>query len=102
MCPEAEPLLGVSERTGRLTPLFRGSFSGYTHRPAQLRAEVAASGLRLVDLVCVEDPAFLLDDLGERMADEQDRRGGMETPRALERGPELMGLGRDLLAAAER
>src|SRR5258707_10787327 len=100
--PQAEPLLGLSERTGRLTPLFRGSFSGYTHRPAQLRAEVAASGLRLVDLVCVEGPAFLLDDLGERMADEQDRRVVMETARALERVPELMGVGPHLLATAER
>jgi SAM-dependent methyltransferase len=100
--PQAEPMLGLSERTGRLTPHFPGSFSGYTHRPAQLLAEVAASGLRLVDLVCVEGPAFLLDDLGERMADEQDRRVVMETARALEGVPELIGIGPHLLVTAER
>ena len=57
---QAEPLLGSSERTGLLTPPYPGSFSGYTHRPGQFRAEVTASGLRLADLVCVDGPAFCL------------------------------------------
>lgn len=98
--PQAEPLLTASENTGRLVPLFPGAFCGYTHRPRQFRAEVAASGLRLLDLVCVEGPAFLLDDLGERLADEEDRRVVLETARALERVPELIGLGPHLLATA--
>jgi SAM-dependent methyltransferase len=51
---QAEPLLVSSERTGHLTPLYPGSFCGYTHRPRQLGAEVTASGLCLADLVCVE------------------------------------------------
>jgi len=99
---QVEPLFGSSERTGLLPPLFPGSFSGYTHRPGQLRAEVTASGLRLADLVCVEGPAFLLDDLGPRLADPQDRRVVLETARALERVPELIGIGPHLLATAHR
>ena len=51
--PLAEALLTGSERTGRLTPLSPGGFTGYTHRPGQLRAEITASGLRLTDLVSV-------------------------------------------------
>lgn len=39
------------ERTGRLPPLFPGSFTGYCHRPQQLRAELRGAGLDLVDLV---------------------------------------------------
>jgi SAM-dependent methyltransferase len=100
--PEAEALLTQSERTSQLTPLFPGAFSANTHRPAQLRAEVSSSGLRLADLVCVEGPAFLLQDLEQRLADEQDRRVVLETARALERVPELIGIGPHLLATAHR
>lgn len=100
--PLAEALLTGSERTGRLTPLSPGEFTGYTHRPGQLRAEITASGLRLTDLVSVEGPAFLLSDLGERLADDQDRRVVIETAAALERVPELIGIGPHLLATAHR
>ncbi len=100
--PLAEALLTGSERTGRLTPLSRGGFTGYTQRPGQLRAEITASGLRLTDLVSVEGPAFLLSDLGERLADDQDRRVVIETAAALERVPELIGIGPHLLATAHR
>ena len=98
----AEALLTGSESTGRLTPLSPGEFTGYTHRPGQLRAEIVASGLRLTDLVSVEGPAFLLSDLGERLADDQDRRVVIETAAALERVPELIGVGPHLLATAHR
>jgi hypothetical protein len=56
--------------------------------------------LWLADLVCVEGPAFLLDDLGPRLADPQDRRVVLATARALERVPELIGIGPHLLATA--
>lgn len=100
--PLAEALLTGSERTGRLTPLSPGGFTGYSQRPGQLRAEITASGLRLTDLVSVEGPAFLLGDLGERLADDQDRRVVIETAAALERIPELIGIGPHLLATAHR
>ena len=98
--PEAEAELSAIERTGHLPPLRPGSFCGYLHRPGQLRAELAASGLQVLDLVGVEGPAYLLDDLAARLADDEDRRVVLETARALERVPELLGIGPHLLATA--
>lgn len=100
--PGAEAQLTPIERTGRLPPLRSGSFCGYTHRPGQLRAELAASGMEVVDLVSVEGPAYLLDDLAERLADDEARRVVMETACALERVPELLGIGPHLLATARK
>jgi SAM-dependent methyltransferase len=100
--PGAEAELSGIERTGRLPPLRPGSFCGYLHRPGQLRAELAASGLQVLDLVGVEGPAYLLDDLAARLADDEARRVVLETARALERVPELLGIGPHLLATARR
>jgi SAM-dependent methyltransferase len=96
--PGAEAELPALERTGRLPPFGPDSFCGYTHRPGQLRAELIASGFHVVDLVCVEGPAYLLDDLPERLADDDGRRVVLETARAVERVPELIGIGPHLLA----
>src|SRR5262245_36463254 len=96
--PGIEGELEALERTGRLPPFGPGSFCGYTHRPGQLRAELVASGFRIVDLVCVEGPAHLLDDLAERLANDDGRRVVLETARALERVPELLGIGPHLVA----
>jgi SAM-dependent methyltransferase len=98
--PAAEAEIAGLERTGRMPPLYPGDFCGYTHRPAQLRAELIASGYHVTDLVSVEGPAFLLDDLGERLADDEARRVVLDTARALERVPELLGIGPHLLATA--
>jgi SAM-dependent methyltransferase len=100
--PGADAGLAAIEQTGRLPPLRAGSFCGYTHRPGQLRTELAASGLQVLDLVSVEGPAYLLDDLAERLADDEARRVVLETARALERVPELLGIGPHLLATARR
>ena len=43
--PHMPELVGQVERTGQLPPLGPGSFSGFCHRPAQLRAELRAAGL---------------------------------------------------------
>ena len=100
--PGAEAELAAIERTGRLPPLRPGAFCGYVHRPGQLRAELAAGGLQVIDLVSVEGPAYLLDDLPERLTDDEARRVVLETARALERVPELLGIGPHLLATARR
>ena len=97
---DAEGELAALERTGLLPPFGPGSFCGFTHRPRQLRAELVASGFHVIDLVSVEGPAYLLDDLPERLADADARRVVLETARALERVPELMGIGPHLLATA--
>jgi SAM-dependent methyltransferase len=97
-----EAVVASVERSGRLPPLFPDSFCGYAHRPGQLRAELVAAGLEVIDLVCVEGPAFLLHDLGQRLDDDQGRRVVLETCRALERVPELLGIGPHLLATARQ
>ena len=95
-------MVGGIERTGVLPTVHPGSFSGFTHRPAQLRAEVREAGLTVVDLANVEGPAFLLGDLGERLQDPVAREVVLETARAVERVPELIGVGPHLLATGIR
>jgi SAM-dependent methyltransferase len=90
------------ERTGEMRPLFPGSFNGYSHRPRQLAAEVRAAGLELVDLVGVEGPASMLSDLAERFEDQRDAEVVFDSARALERVPELIGMGPHFLATARR
>jgi hypothetical protein len=53
-------------------------------------------------VVSVECGAFLLPDLQERMADPEAREVIMDSARAVERVPELMGLGSHLLATGRR
>ena len=98
--PHAEAWIAALERTGRMPPLHPGSFCGYAHRPGQLRSELTASGFQVIDLVSVEGPAALLEDLATRMSDPVDRRVVLETARSLERVPELLGVGPHLLATA--
>src|SRR5829696_320475 len=100
--PVLRELVDVVERTGWMPPLAPDSFSAYCHRPGQLRAELRAAGLQVVDLVSVEGLAFTLDDLEERMADPLARGVVLEAARALERVPELLGIGPHLLATAIR
>jgi SAM-dependent methyltransferase len=90
------------ERTGVLDTLFPGSFSGYCHRPGQLRAELRAAGLSIVDRVGLEGLAFALGDLDERMSGAESRVRVLDAARAIERVPELLGLGPHLLATARR
>lgn len=90
------------ERTGRMPPLFPGSFAGYAHRPRQLRAEITQAGFEMLDLVAVEGLAFALSDLADRLANPVHRDVVLGAARATERVPELLGLGPHLLATARR
>lgn len=98
--PSMREVVEVAERTGRLMPLFEGSFSGYCHRPDELRDEVLAAGLELVDLAGVEGMAFAVPD--ERLADPAQRAIVLDAARAIERIPELLGLSPHLIATARR
>ena len=100
--PQVNDLIEGVERSGRLPPLFEADFAGYCHRPSQLRSEVRSAGLDVVDLVSVEGIAFALPDLDERLASEEGRAVVLEGARALERVPELIGLGAHLLLTAAR
>jgi SAM-dependent methyltransferase len=96
--PHFRELTPEVERTGLLPPPYPGSFSGFCHRPQQLRGELRSAGLEVADLVSVEGPAFLLGDLAERMDDPVDRTVILDAARAIERVPELLGIGPHLLA----
>jgi SAM-dependent methyltransferase len=100
--PTAEQMVEQVERNGVLPPFAPGLFCGVTHRPRQLRSEFAAAGLAVADLVCVEGAGYLLDDLDARMADERDWQVVLETARAHERVPELLGIGSHLIATGLR
>ena len=100
--PNLSDMVATVERVGWAPPSRPGGFSGYCHRPGQLRAEVRAAGLRVADLVSVEGAAFMLNDLAERLADPIDRAVLLESLRATERVPELLGVGPHLLAIAVR
>jgi SAM-dependent methyltransferase len=88
------------EADGRLLPLSEGSFTAYCHTPAELRSEAEAAGLTVEDLVGVEGLAFALSNLAERLADPVDREVVLDSARAIERVPELLGLGPHLLLTA--
>ena len=86
--------------TGLLPPLFPGSFSGYCHRPQQLRSEIRAAGMDVIDLVSIEGLSFALPDLEQRLANPETRSVVLDAARVVERVPELLGLGPHLLATA--
>jgi SAM-dependent methyltransferase len=98
--PAALDLIDEAERTGVFPPLHAGAFSAYSHRPDDLRAELAEAGLEVTGLVSVEGPAMILPDLDARMEDPADRAAILDGARALERVPELIGFGPHLLATA--
>jgi SAM-dependent methyltransferase len=97
---EFAELVARVESDGRLPPASPGAFSAYCHTPDQLRREVEAAGLVVEDLVGVEGVSFALADLAERLADPVDRQVVLDSARALERVPELLGLSPHLIATA--
>jgi SAM-dependent methyltransferase len=100
--PQVARVVDVVEQTGVLEPLFPGSFCAFTHRPEELRAEISSAGLKVTDLVCVEGAALLLGDLAERAADPAAWQIVLDAARALERVPELIGLGSHLVVTGRR
>jgi SAM-dependent methyltransferase len=98
--PQLAELTSYAERTGWLPHLTPTSWTGYSHRPHQLRAELRDAGLAVADLVSVDGPAFLLADLDARWNDPVERAAILDAARAFERVPELLGMGPHLLATA--
>ena len=100
--PDTLALVAGVERTGVLPPVSPSSFFGYTHRPRQLQSEARAAGLDVVSLVAVEGAASLLPDLDERRESVEDWDVVLDTARATESVPELLGIGPHLLATCRR
>jgi SAM-dependent methyltransferase len=88
------------ERTRYLPPAHEGGFSCATHTADQLRDEIAESGLAVEGVVQVESIAFALADIEERMNDPVERALVLDTIRAVESVPDLLGSGPHLLATA--
>lgn len=100
--PAAVDAIEVMEATGELRPFHEASFNGYAHTPAELAHEITASDLDLVSLVALEGLSFALCDLDERLDDPVQRELLLDTLRAVEAVPDLMGLGPHLLATARK
>ena len=98
--PEVNDLLPGIAASGVLPPLFDGSFNAYTHRPDELRSEIADAGLALTRLVNIEGISFALHDIDERLDDAEERDRLMSVLRATESVEELLGVGPHLLAVA--
>ena len=91
--PAVLEMIGEVERSGQIPPLYEGSFSGYSHRPEDLIAEARQAALEPIEILSVEGMAFALPDLEERLETPQEREVIFQAVRALERVPELLGVG---------
>lgn len=100
--PKLEDSVEEMERSGQMHPIVDAGFTGYAHTPDELREEVRESGLDLHSLVALEGIAFALADLDDRLDDLGERELLMDTLRAVESVPDLLGLGPHLLASAHR
>ena len=76
--------------------------TAYFHHPDELRDEVAAAGLQVLDVVGIEGLAGWLAQLDPRWYDDSDRATIVESARLVEHEPTLLGLSPHLLAVAER
>ena len=102
--PDAQAIVERDLRDGQhRNPTDKDYFTtAFFHRPEELTGEVTDAGFDLVDLLGVEGPAWLLPDLERRWADEAERERLIETARAVEREPTLLGIHAHLLAVARR
>jgi SAM-dependent methyltransferase len=76
--------------------------TAYFHLPSDLAAEASAAGLRVVSVLAVEGPAWLLPDLETRWADEPRRRQLLDLLRRLEADPAVVPMSAHLLLVAHR
>ena len=94
-------VLDAAQETGRFDPVPQSGFTrAYFHRPGELHEEVASAGFKVLDMVGVEGPGFLLSDFGERWVDPRKRAALFEGARRVERVPELLGMSPHLLLTA--
>ena len=76
--------------------------TAYFHRPDELRAEVAASGLVLEGIFGLEGPGWLLPDLAERWADPRRQADVVRAARAFESEEAMLGVSAHWLAVARK
>jgi SAM-dependent methyltransferase len=100
--PDALARVRQFEATGSLMPFRTGGFYGYSHRPTELSQEIEESGLLMDALVGVEGLPLSEDELKQRWPVPSAREVLLESARAIEAVPELLGLSSHLLATARR
>jgi hypothetical protein len=100
--PDVLALFPDVELTGNLPPVVPDGFSGYTHRPGELAEEITEAELVLEDLVGVEGMPLAASDMTTRLVDPAAWQILLDTARAIERVPELLGLSPHLIATARR
>jgi SAM-dependent methyltransferase len=102
--PDAHAIVERDLRDGQhRNPTDKDYFTtAFFHRPEELTSEVIEAGFDLVDLLGLEGPAWLLSDLERRWADGDERERLLETARAVEREPTLLGVHPHLLTVARR
>lgn len=103
--PDAADRIKAIEDDGIIPAIFDGAFTANTHTPAQLREEVSAiPDLDLQEVVAIEGPASMFndDDVAQRLDDDLDREVLLDSLRALEMTPDVMGVSAHLLAVARR
>jgi ubiquinone/menaquinone biosynthesis C-methylase UbiE len=101
--PEFQPIVERDLAEGQhRNPLEREHWftTAYLHDPEQLREEITAAGLEVVDLVGIEGLAGWLGHLGDRWDTEEGRTAILYSARVVEREPSLLGLSGHLLATA--
>jgi hypothetical protein len=98
--PRLLEIVNEAERTGWMRPAHDGGFTCATHTPASLRTEINEAGLNVDALVSLEGIAVALTDLDERLDDPIQRALVLDTLRAVESVPDLLGVGPHLLATA--
>jgi len=76
--------------------------TAFFHLPHELAEEVREAGFEMLDLLGVEGPGWLLQDLDLRWADAEERERLLQAARDVEREPTLLGLHAHLLAVARR
>ena len=93
-----QDLLDGQHRNTTGNPLY--FTTAFFHRPEELREEMLAADLNLLELTAIEGPGWLAKDFAQRWADESRRSRLLEWVRTVEHEPALMGLSLHLLAIA--
>jgi 2-polyprenyl-3-methyl-5-hydroxy-6-metoxy-1,4-benzoquinol methylase len=76
--------------------------TAYFHKPEDLREEIEEAGLSVLALVGLEGLAGWLEHLSARMENQHDRELIVNSARAIESEPSLLGLSAHLLAIAQK
>jgi ubiquinone/menaquinone biosynthesis C-methylase UbiE len=76
--------------------------TAHFHLPEELAQEVVEAGLQLQNVFAVEGPAWMLPDIGQRLADPARGERVLAAIRRVETEPSLLGASSHLLAIARR